>query len=338
MLYSGERSLGETMKKALVLGATGHIGNAVTRELLRREYQVTGIGRRPPGAENLTDLSIRYIVGNHDQPERIEAWVAGHDLVVDAAAPIPLAICNLRSAEDGLVRAQQRTDAIVQAVWRHGASLCYVSSPSTFKRWGGTLDDWPAHLIRRLHPYFRMKDMIEERILEAARQGLRVTIVNPMWCFGPWDSRPRSLCLIPLLLRGQIPATMNHILNVIDVRDVAAALVEAIETERYGRPILLSGYNISAHLLFSWICEFGGVQAPSFSIPPFIAALGGIGLELVASIFHREPRFKSLGPIMLYQHEFVPISETMTELGVKLRPFYQTLVDAISWYRRIGYC
>jgi dihydroflavonol-4-reductase len=326
------------IKRALVLGVTGHIGNAVTRELLHRGYQVSGIGRRPRATANLVDLPIQYVVGDHDRPEQIDSWVAGHDLIVDAAAPIPLAICGSLTSEDEFVVARRRTDALVRAAFRHNASLCYVSSPSTFKRWSGALDDWPAHLIRQLHPYFRMKVMIQELILEAAACGLPVTIVNPTWCFGPWDSRDRSLCLIPLLLTGQIPASMNHILNVIDVRDVATAIAEAVEMEPHGIPMLLSGYNISAHVLFSWICEIGGVKSPSFSIPACFAAFGGICIEMLARLLRQLPRFPSFASIMLYQHEFVPLSQTLPALGVNLRPFHETLLDAISWYRRIGYC
>jgi hypothetical protein len=42
--------LSADIMKALVLGATGHIGNAIVRELLKRGYDVTAAYRRsgPP--------------------------------------------------------------------------------------------------------------------------------------------------------------------------------------------------------------------------------------------------------------------------------------------------
>jgi dihydroflavonol-4-reductase len=326
------------MTKALVLGATGHIGNAMMRELLHRNYKVTGVGRRSKRSANLIGLPIDYVVGDHDWPGQIERWVPEHDIVVDAAGAIPLAICEGLGAEDELSKARRRTDELIDTCFHHGASLCYVSSPSTFKRWSGRLDEWPAHLIRQLHPYFRVKDVIEEQILDAAASGLRAVIINPTWCFGPWDSRDRSLCLIPRLLTGEIPATLNHILNIVDVRDVAAATVTAVETERHGTPILLSGHNISANILFSWICEIGGAKAPSLTVPPSIAALGSIWIELAAHILGRDRSFRSFGPIMLSQHEFVPVSGGLAELGVRLRPLYETLLDALAWYKRIGHC
>lgn len=320
------------------MGATGHIGNAILRELLQRNYEVTGVGRRSKEAANLIGLPIEYIVGDHDWPGQIERWTSDHDMVVDAAGAIPMAICAGLATEDELSKALRRTDELINSCYRNGASLCYVSSPSTFRNWTGRLDEWPAHLIRQLHPYFRVKILIEEEILDAAASGLRAVVINPTWCFGPWDSRERSLCLIPRLLTGEIPGTLNHILNVVDVRDIAAAAVTAVETQRYGIPILLSGHNISANLLFSWICEIGGAKAPSLTVPASLAAFGSIWLELAARLFGQDQSFRSFGPIMLSQHEFVPVSATLADLGVRLRPLYESLLDALKWYRRIGYC
>ena len=44
--------------KALVIGATGHIGNAVVRELLQRGYEVTAAYRRHGPRPNLEGLPI----------------------------------------------------------------------------------------------------------------------------------------------------------------------------------------------------------------------------------------------------------------------------------------
>src|SRR6266478_7646220 len=74
----------------VVLGATGHIGNAVVRELLsRRGHTVTCTGRRSAPPSNLARLPVRYAPGDQDQPGQIDAWVSGHQVVVDAAAPYP---------------------------------------------------------------------------------------------------------------------------------------------------------------------------------------------------------------------------------------------------------
>src|ERR1700676_5212434 len=85
----GHRYPGESIVKAVVLGASGHIGSAVTRELIGLGYEVTAAGRRIEPPINLAGLELRYVSGDLDVPGEIDRMVEGHDLVVDAAAPYP---------------------------------------------------------------------------------------------------------------------------------------------------------------------------------------------------------------------------------------------------------
>ena len=73
-------------------------------------------------------------------------------------------------------------------------------------------------------------------MLDASRQGLSVIIANPTYCLGPWDLHDRQLCTIPLLLSGEIPSSITQMLNVIDVRDVAAAICAALDARLFGQP------------------------------------------------------------------------------------------------------
>ena len=134
----------------------------------------------------------------------------------------------------------------VSSAHRNDATLAYVSSFTTLKRQREGVEGWPARFAMELHPYFAVKQMIEDRILDAARWGLRAVVVNPTLCLGPWDMRARRLTLIPLLLCGEVAGSVAHNLNVLDVREVAAGLVAAVELRRYATPMIFSGHNISA--------------------------------------------------------------------------------------------
>src|SRR5262245_42090778 len=80
----------QAIRRAVVLGATGHIGSAVVRQLVRRGAEVTAATRRSSATPNLRGLDITLSPGDADDPEQLDAWVEGHDLVVDAAAPYPV--------------------------------------------------------------------------------------------------------------------------------------------------------------------------------------------------------------------------------------------------------
>src|SRR5215510_9717682 len=105
--------------RVLVLGATGHIGNALVRESLSRGYSVTAVSQRKELAKNLTGLPVHYLSGDIETPGQLDVWVSGHEVVVDAAAPYPVYL--LPAEGDPLLRAAQRTDALLAAVRKHNA-------------------------------------------------------------------------------------------------------------------------------------------------------------------------------------------------------------------------
>jgi dihydroflavonol-4-reductase len=319
--------------KALVLGATGHIGNAVVRELLKRDYEVTAAYRRHGPRPNLEGLPIHCRPGDQFARGQLEEWVEGHDLVIDAAAPYP---ANL--FDRAQYHAEERMCELLDAVLRRDCLFGYVSSFTTLKRPSEKMEDWGARLAMRMHPYFALKQCTEDLVMAAVRDGLRAVIVNPTMCLGPWDIHDRELCLIPRLLCGEVPGAVRQILNVLDVREVAQGLIGALEAELYGRPMLLSGHNISAQNLFSWICELAGVELPPLTAPTSVTAFASLALEAVMGVANSNSPIKSLAPILMYQHEWMPPCAAFRELGISLRPLLETLQDSIDWYRVVEYC
>ena len=317
--------------KVLVLGAAGHIGNAMIRALLDRGYEVSAAGRRD-FAPNLKDLPIRYLRGDQNLPGQFDRWIEGHEIVVDAAAPYPVDLY------DRCERASRRTAMLLDAARRHDIILGFVSSFTTLRRSTSKLEEYPSQLAKGLHPYFATKQLVEDLVMEAVGRGLRVAIVNPTMCFGPWDFHDRDLCLVPRLLCGEVPGFALHNLNVIDVREVASGMIAAIESRRFGERLLFSGHNISTQMLFRWICEIGCAEPPTFSAPSWMAVVAGYLAEAVLGYPSGETALKSLAPMLVYQHEWMPPSMALLDLGVRVRPLSETLQDSVSWYRSIGYC
>src|SRR5580658_6685844 len=114
------------MRKALVIGGAGHIGNAITRALLDNNSEVVVIGRRAAPPLNLSDLALTYTTGYADAPDRFERWIGDCDLVVDAAAPYPLqGFSLLKPALTTLEYAEKRTARLIETVIKKGAALIY---------------------------------------------------------------------------------------------------------------------------------------------------------------------------------------------------------------------
>ena len=326
--------------KALVIGASGHLGNAIVRSFLDRSYRVTACSRRRVPPSNLSDLPVRYLSGDTETSGQLDKWIGGHDLVVDAAAPYPLNAFSPVSelGKDPIVHAERRTRLLLEAVSRHKARLVYVGSFVTLVRPRTSAERFKHQMMRLAHPYFEVKELIESQMLDASRRGLRVVIANPTYCLGPWDLRDRELCTIPLLLRGEIPSSITQMLNVIDVRDVAAAIGAALDEERYGEPILMSGHDISTEELYSLTCELGGAPRPRISTATTLALTGAYAMELMLGAIGENTRLPAGGMMMATLFDYMVSGKQLSELGVSPRPLSETIVDAIGWYRKIGYC
>ena len=331
-------------RHALVLGATGHIGNAITRELLQHGYRVTAATRqaRPEALAAIAVPGLEIVCGDIDQPGQLASWVPGHELVIDAAAPYPLNLFAATAASERapLAHARRRMSALLDSVAREGAALGHVSSYTTLPRPSaeGAFAATEARARRAVHPYFAVKAAMEAMALEAARGGLRAVVVNPSACLGPWDRRPRELCVVPMLVAGQVPALVARSFNVIDVRDVALALRIALEQGLFGRPIALAGHDCRTDALADRVCALAGAAAPRLRVPARLAVAGALWAEAAWAVLGRPSPLPAIGPLLVLDGYPMAHSAEQRALGIAPRPLDETLRDAIAWYRQIGYC
>lgn len=325
--------------RALVLGGTGHIGNAIVRELVGRGIAVTVTSRRARPTPNLQGLAIEFVTTHGDEPRQVAAHVAGHDLVVDAAAPYPLRIFEAAPpcGMDPLQFTAYRTEALIAAVRRARCRLAVVGSFTTLPHPGSWADRIEARIIARLHPYFAVKHTLEAAVLGAARQGLPALVINPTAVLGPWDCKDPALCFLPLLLNGGLPFTSSRIVNVIDVREVAAGLVRAVLTGRFGQRIPLCGHDVRLCDLSVQACALGRVNPPRLpGSTRFGAALALWGDAAWGSLGIAAP-IPSL-PVLLARYSYPMAPGTLQrQLDVTARPLPATLRDAIRWYASVGY-
>lgn len=325
--------------KALVIGAGGHLGNAITRALLDREWEVTGCGRRALPL-NLEGLPVRYVRGDADNPRQLDEWAIGQDLIVDGAAPYPMSLvfAGREPEPDPFASAEVRTRHLIDTALKHDAVLAYVGSFVTQVKPATQAQRARAQLIGLALPYFQVKELIEMQLLDAARRGLRAVIINPTYCLGPWDLHDRRVCTIPLLLCGEIPGRISQMLNVVDVRDVAAALLIAIEEKKYSQPLLATGHAVPTEELYSIVCGIGGVPMPTLTSSTDFAMLTSCLTEIMFSAIGQQTPIVSAGMMMATAIDYLERPSALREIGIEPRPLTETISDAITWYRAIGYC
>jgi dihydroflavonol-4-reductase len=321
-------------KRILVLGATGHIGQAIVRRALDCGHEVTATTRQE-NPEPLQKLKVNLV--RIDESLRCLSDVAkGHDLLVDAAAPYRLVPDTLGAPgwQSQVDSAVARTEHIINVALHNGMRLVHVSSCTTVARSMSPSQSAAAVWRRSISPYFEAKAAMERVVIAAARKGLKTVIVNPGAFLGPWEYRRVEASFVRSVLEQRFPMVLDQAMCVIDVRDVAEGIDLALSQDLYGHPIPLSGHNLTLRDLAMRTAQLAGLMAAApFLLHPDAVAAAVYWIQRVSMAFGITPP-ENLGFIPLIEDVLpMPPSPEQISLGVKIRPLESTLRDSIQFHR-----
>jgi len=217
----------------------------------------------------------------------------------------------------------QGTDNVVRACRAAGVRrLVHTSTAGTCGPVPGRPateeDEPPAHELAV--PYKRTKLEAERLVLAAAAEGLDAVVVNPTAPVGEGDRKPTPTGrMVAGVASGRIPAYVASGLNVVDVRDVAAGHVLALERGRAGERYLLGAVNLTLAELFAAIARIAGRPRPRLRVPyPVTVGAAQLGLANRDEVrLARMPMFFSSG-------------KAERELGYRPGPVEPALARAIA--------
>ncbi|MBT8143428.1 MAG: NAD-dependent epimerase/dehydratase family protein [Gammaproteobacteria bacterium] len=323
----------------MVTGATGFVGAAVVRALLRDRRDVRVLVRGNSNRRNLDGLAVEAVTGDLDQPASLDAAVRGCSSVFHVAAdyrlwvPQPEAI--YRTNVDG-------TRALLQAAAAAGvARVVYTSSVATLGLHadGSPADEeTPASIDDMIGHYKRSKYLAEQVAIDAAQAGQHVVIVNPSAPVGPGDIRPTPTGAIVVdAATGRMPAVVDTGLNIVHVDDVATGHLLAETKGQSGRRYILGCENMSLADICTIVAGIAGVAAPRLRIPVGVVMPLAHIAEAVARLTGKAPRVTVDGVRMARKKMYFSSERARQELGYQPRPARQALSDAVSWFADNGY-
>ena len=323
---------------AFITGATGFVGSAVARELLRAGIGVRALVRRSSPRKNLDGLDIETVEGNmRDQASMRQAAKSARYVFHVAAdyrlwAPDP----------DEIMRANiEGTWSVMEAARDAGVErVVYTSSVATLKlHENGTPADEaePLSEDEAIGAYKKSKVAAERLVERMVGEGLPAVIVNPSTPIGPRDVRPTPTGRIIIeAATGRMPAYVDTGLNVVHVDDVAAGHIAALRHGRIGERYILGGENMSLADLLRRIARSVGRSPPSIRIPRELIYPVAIGAEALARLTGKEP-FVTLDGLRLAKYRmYFSSAKAERELGYKSRPADEGIRDAIDWFRQAG--
>jgi len=187
--------------------------------------------------------------------------------------------------------------------------------------------------------YDYSKAWSQKFMLEAASTDPEIIVLNPTAVIGPNDFRPSLLgnALIRFY-RGQNPVLIPGGYNWVDVGDVCAAAVNAIECGNSGECYLLGGSWQSLDTLVQEIEKLGGHKAPRLKIPMWMAQIGAPLINLPATLGKKDPLYTSVSLHTLkYSHRNISCEKAGSALGFRSRPFNETLCNTMEWFGKNNY-
>lgn len=324
--------------RALVTGASGFVGAAVARNLLRHGWQVRALVRAQSDRRNLQGLAIECIEGDLLQIGSLPAALQGCEALFHVAAEYRLWTRDPASLYRSNV---EGTRELLSAAGAAGVRrIVYTSSVATLRlREDGSPADESdvAQLADMIGHYKRSKFLAEQWVQAAASDGLPVVIVNPSTPVGPGDIKPTPTGRLVLdAASGRMPAYVDTGLNIVHVDDVAEGHRLAYECGRSGERYVLGGTDLTLQQILQQIAAITGRPAPRIRLPQGLVLPMAYVAEAFARLTGGDTRITVDGVRMARHHMFFSSAKAARELGYRWREPQQAFEDAIRWFAAAG--
>lgn len=329
--------------RAFVTGATGLLGNNLVRLLVEQGHQVKGLVRSPEKAFNLFEnLNVTFVSGDMLNvsdfvPELEECDVLFHTAAYFREYYQPGN--HWKHLEDINING---TINLLTAAEKVGIKkVVYVSSAGIIgmKPNGAPGDETtPPHPVAEKNLYFKSKILTEKAISRFLQEHtLPVTTILPAWMFGPGDAAPtNSGKLILDFIERKLPLTIAGGTSTVDARDVAQAMINAVDLGKSGERYIVGGRYLSIRDVFTALEKITGIPSP-IQAPHAITVAYAYLSEKYARLSGKNVSISLNGVKAMRKRVQVASDKAIRELGVTFRPLERTLRDEVNWYCQHNY-
>jgi len=326
------------MKKVLVTGISGYIGQHCAAELLKKGYAVKGSVRSLSKTDAVTN-GIKTVVapkGNLEYCElnllKDEGWdkaMEGCDYVLHVASPY---VSSEPKDENDLIKpAVEGTQRALKSAKKAGIKRVVLTSSvaSMLGDINGSdinQDSWTNVNAKNATAYLKSKTLAEKSAWDFinAQEGenkLELVVVNPGPVYGPTLSgnlSGESMNMFKNMITGKMPMLPKAAVNMSDVRDVAAIHVQALENEKAnGKRFIVTTEKAHAFQEMAQILKSNGYDKVSTKLAPNF---------LLKFMSNFSSELKGMRPFIGNTFNG-DVSETMKTFNWKPIPLEKTVLD-----------
>jgi dihydroflavonol-4-reductase len=322
------------MKKVLVTGVTGYIGEHCAVLLLREGYEVVGTVRSLTKAE-ATRKAISK-VAKTDNLSFIEAdllsdngWndaMKGCSYVLHVASPFFLKEPQnedelITPAVDGTLRViNAAKSSEVKRVVLTSSTFAIIAGKETGK-YGP--EDW-SDTNKEIGAYAKSKTLAERAAWAAVKDSnLELTVINPGAVFGPpigSKDGAQNVAMMADMIAGKMPMIPDMAMGMVDVRDVAKLHIAAMTKSRAAgkRFIACTAEPIEMSTVTQVLREAGYSKAPARKAPTFLLKFIGIFDKQVKGMLPfigKKASYNNSETFEILEWKPTPMSESFKEMA-----------------------
>ena len=321
------------MTNVLVLGAAGFNGGHIAKKAQDGGWKVHGFRRNSSSGAPVQSQDIVWVEGDLDHFSSLKEAMSGMDYVFHAAGYYPTDY-DPRKISQQISFAAEQMKNVVRATREAGVKrLIYTSTMSTIglppeneSRLADERDFYrPGSLPH--NGYYEAKCAMENIALEASRGGYGIVVLNPTTVFGPGDVHISTGKILLMIAEGKARAIPPGTINIIDVRDAAAAHINAARIAKAGERYILGGANYSISEAAAINADIAGTKPPSLTLPTWV-------LDLYIRLADSLP-FVPYAPFHLraYRHwQGYNMDKAKRELKLQSRFLEETVRDSLRWF------
>jgi dihydroflavonol-4-reductase len=327
--------------KVLLTGASGYLGLHIVHQLLEAGVNVRATVRNPksersvgplkmlPHADELLEILALDML---DDPENFEKAVRGCNYVIHNASPFPTTVPKdqsllIKPALDGTLN-------ILKACHKVGGvtRVAITSSTTTIDSGlpAGVYDEssWSDLRSPSINAYMKSKTLAEQAawkyvnaLDQADPKKFELTTVCPSAIMGPAISDAKNTTMDGLVQIVRLPITPKSGMSMVDVRDVAKGLIEALtHPDAAGERFIMASKAMSFQEIGSTLRnKFGytGYWFSKYLMPKPIAQVGQYvngPLKQVMAQWGKVPEYNATKITRVMGLEYRPIEETLENM------------------------
>ena len=324
-------------------GAAGWLGSTVLDKLLAQGKTVRALvlpgdplAKELPDAAQIVEGDVRSW---EDMDRFLEAGEQRDRVVIHCAAIISMSMTPVPKVHDVNVNG---TRTMVEASLAAGVSrFVYISSVHALpeRPHGETIRESTVFTPdRQVGAYAKSKAEATQIVFDAQRErGLPAVVLYPSGICGPGDIAGGHLSQLFIdYFHDRLPAGVAGGYSFSDVRDVADAVIAALDKGRVGEGYIVASHYVTVADILRILHEQSGHRRIKCMLPLWLVRLMLPFITLYYKIKKQPAVFSTYAQYTLSSNGAFSHEKAARELGFTPRPFEDTVRDMIAWLRQEG--